>query len=169
MCCCPFPKLVLDSSLCSLSTAGQSSPFHLLSSIAMFITDISAPILPILVDECLKRYLTFQWDLGFSGVSGDSESDTCSVYHLYWNLSHSLFKPCNLATISQFYYCSFLMNNLLVKSKIFPFLVVLIFFNGLWHCWPSCSCISSTPSLTFLLSSLPPTLMKHQCYAFSLF
>lgn len=58
-----------------LSVLSHLSLFHLLSSIYDFLIDVSASILPIFVDLCLKNYWIFQWDFGFGGVSGENESD----------------------------------------------------------------------------------------------
>lgn len=56
------------------------SLFHLLSSIYNSIIDACASILPIFV---VKKLLIFQKDFGFSGVSGQSESDTHVQYTIF--------------------------------------------------------------------------------------
>ena len=60
-----------------LSALRRLCLFNLSSSIYDFLTHVSASILPIFVGLYLKNYWVFQWNNGFAGVSGESESDKC--------------------------------------------------------------------------------------------
>lgn len=113
---------------------------------------ISSPLLPIFVDLCLKNYLAFQWDFGFRGTSEDSESVPMFKLSLL-KYFHSFPKFCNLTILSQFY-CSILMNSLVVESKAhFPSPCCSYFFNSILY-----RLILLLMNFLFCLSPPPPLL-----------